>query len=90
MMEGGIDKRRLEAMADFIEGLPMAPDRGQAPGPVGNAKHVHGSIPCLGYVLRPGGEGYGLVVFDADKQQGEAGRRVVEGISRKAGSDSVA
>ena len=63
-MDGGIDKRRLAAMADFIEGLVMVPDRGEpAPGPLGTAAGVDGRYPCLGYVLRPGGEGFGTVCF---------------------------
>ena len=63
-MEGGIDKRRLAAMADFIEGLVMVPDRGDpAPGPLGTAAGVDGRYPCLGFVLRPGGEGFGTVCF---------------------------
>ena len=71
-MEGRIDKRRLAAMADFIEGLDMVPDRGDpAPGPLGTAAGVDGRYPCLGYVLRPGGEGYGTVCFYPYKNEEE-------------------
>ena len=71
-MDGRIDKRRLAAMADFIEGLDMVPDRGDpAPGPLGTAAGVDGRYPCLGYVLRPGGEGYGTVCFHPYKNDEE-------------------
>ncbi len=63
-MEDGIDKRRLAAIADFIEGLPMGPERGElAPGPLGTATGVDGRFECFGFVLRPGREGLGTVCF---------------------------
>lgn len=68
-MEAGLDRRRLMKLADFIEGLSMIPEwGGDAPGPLGDARHVDGRIDCLGYVLRPGGAGYGTVIFNADRQ----------------------
>ena len=70
-MDGRIDKRRLPAMADYIESLELSPNRGEmtAPGPLGHADGVNGRYPCLGYVLRPGGEGFGAVCFPAGKER---------------------
>ena len=68
-MDRGLDRRRLAALADFIEGLEMMPEwGGEAPGPLGDARFVDGQIECLGFVLRAGGAGYGTVLFHGDRQ----------------------
>lgn len=70
-MDRGLDRRRLMALADFIEGLEMMPQWGcvlPQQEQVGNVRHVDGRIACLGYVLRPGGAGYGNVLFDSERK----------------------
>lgn len=70
-MDQGLDRRRLSKLADFIEGIELMPEwAGEAPGPVGDARHVDGRIECLGYVLRAGGAGFGTVLFHSDRQHG--------------------
>ena len=67
-MEFGLDRRRLMALADYIEGLeriaPWRPNgKDWTDGPVAVAKFVHGATPVKGFALRGGEEGYGVVEF---------------------------
>ena len=68
-MEDGLDARRLHALADFIEGLRLAPilrTKGWAEGPLMQTSYVHGATPVKGYLLRASGDkGLGLVEFEA-------------------------
>ena len=75
-MEFGIDRRRLAALADFVEALeriaPISRPRGTpwTDGPVAPAKFVVGQVPVKGFMLQEEGHaGMGLVEFNG---QGEA------------------
>ena len=68
-MTGGLNVRRLRAMADFLEELDfVAPvvrpkDRHWAPGPVSGIRFVNGKRECRGYMLTAGGDGLGVDCF---------------------------
>lgn len=78
-MEDGLDARRLLALADLIEPLPMAPlmrgiGKHWANGPIVAARYMDGRTPVIGYVLRESTEkGFGLVEFEEGKNTGAAG-----------------
>ena len=75
-MENGLDTRRLLALANVIQDLPLAPLRGTgghdwADGPVVAARFIHGDTPVKGYILRDATErGFGLVEFESHKSSG--------------------
>ena len=68
LMEDGLDRRRVHALADVIEALPvMAPLFSSKPwtdGPIVQARFVDGRLPVKGYILRDGSSsGLGVVQF---------------------------
>ena len=63
-MVDGLDGRRLNALADLIEGLHVQDTSGSAwaQGPVSQAKFVDGALPVLGYLVEGSrGRGWGVI-----------------------------
>ena len=63
VFEDGLAVRRLEALADFIGGLPQFSGRVKTIV----ANRVHSECEIAGFVLRAGGNGYGIVHFTGDR-----------------------
>ena len=69
-IEGGLNRERLRALADFIEGLPMTWREDRHPWQVPVIRHLMGETECIGFVLRSGGAGLGLMEYDKPAPEG--------------------
>ena len=70
-IEGGLNRARLGALADYIEGLPLSRFGDKASGPMPTIRHVDGRVDCVGFALRAGGPGYGFLEYDAPPPHGQ-------------------
>ena len=68
--EGGLNRARLRALADFIEGLPITWRGARHPGPVPSIQSLEARVACIGFVLHAGGPGFGLVAYSAPAPHG--------------------
>ena len=72
-IEGGLNRARLRALADYIEGLRLCRlgDEEDSSGPMPTIQRTTGSVACIGFVLRAGGPGYGFLQYSAPAPDGK-------------------
>lgn len=70
-IEGGLNRARLRALAERIEGLPLCRFGDKGTGPMPAIQRVDGRVACIGFALRAGGQGYGFVEYSAPAPHGE-------------------